>query len=471
MMQPCACYDFMDVIFLFLNKDGTILKANKKCHAFMGYPYPELHGKNWFDTCIPHDRRINVKQVFLQLMNGNIIGTEYYQNAVQIKNGDIRIVYWHNSLIRDDHTNEIIGTMSTGEDITEKLEIQEKYYDIVESANDAILLIDLDGTIRSVNQITFTLLGYDKTEIQFLNIFQCIAPEYHRQIRQMIDEKLSGKRMNALYEIEAMTKTGDRLWIEVNSSVLTRDSIPYAFHIIARDIRMRKRDEADRIRSVQLELTSLISSGIAHDFNNILMGMMGNITMLDQACGNDSQQYIESIRRAILHATDLTKKLMVFAKIERKFLSPISILDVLADADRFVIRGSRSKCVIQSIENLPMVNANHGDLVQVFSNLLINASQAMPNGGIINVDVSIDTSTTNSRVRVAVHDNGIGIPKDIQSKIFQPYFTTKASGNGLGLASSYYIIRQYGGIIQFESNPEHGTTFEVYIPASNELIG
>jgi PAS domain S-box-containing protein len=236
----------------------------------------------------------------------------------------------------------------------------------------------------------------------------------------------------------------------------------------------RTRAEAEQLKLSKLESLGILAAGIAHDFNNILTAIMGNISLAQSDYG-DSLKYKELLtaaEKACLQAQTLSWQLLTFAKGGTPVKEPLALGALAAEAASFACQGSNVKCEFDFPENLWGVNADRGQLSQVFQNLVINAVQAMPQGGAIRFrggnlilrNPSELHLEPGRYVKIDVQDQGIGIPAAYLQNIFDPYFTTKQQGSGLGLAVAYSIIKSHQGHITVESAPGQGTTFHIYLP-------
>jgi signal transduction histidine kinase/ActR/RegA family two-component response regulator len=238
------------------------------------------------------------------------------------------------------------------------------------------------------------------------------------------------------------------------------------------------RIEEELFRTRQLESLGVLAGGIAHDFNNLLAAILMNTSLAKKHTTADSKAFarLEGVEKACLRAKDLTQQLLTFSKGGAPITKVTSIAELIVDSARFVFRGSKSLCSFDIAEDIWPVSVDEGQISQVIHNLAINADQAMQDGGNVLIRMENFVVKSDSRlslkpgnyVRISVKDNGIGIPKDVLAKIFTPYFTTKDTGSGLGLATSYSIINKHNGLITVESEPGSGTTFRIYLPASKE---
>jgi signal transduction histidine kinase/ActR/RegA family two-component response regulator len=248
------------------------------------------------------------------------------------------------------------------------------------------------------------------------------------------------------------------------------------FWLALRDIGARRDIHAEALRTQKLESLGLLAGGIAHDFNNILTAVLGNLN-LARLLGPGNEQIgprLEEAERAALRARDLTARLMTFSKGHEPVKKVCSLVPILKEAAGFALTGSNIALRVDAPEDLADVFADEGQIGQVINNMALNARQAMPEGGEVvitamNVSVGpeeIPTLREGEYVKVSVADNGPGIPESHLGRVFDPYFTTKPTGTGLGLATSYAVISKHGGRIDVESRLDVGTTFHIYLPVS-----
>ena len=247
---------------------------------------------------------------------------------------------------------------------------------------------------------------------------------------------------------------------------------------IIRDITEYKDMEREREKADRLESLGLLAGGIAHDFNNFLTGILGNISLAKLHLDPNEESYsiLEESERAAQSARSLTQQLLTFSKGGTPVKSNIELEDVIRNSARFVLSGSNVRCKCEFPDNFWGVKADKGQLSQAFNNLILNANQAMPEGGEVLIKGKNVTITKNENlplkegkhIMVEVRDSGIGVPPEVTSKIFDPFFTTKQKGSGLGLSTVFSIIKRHEGHITVESEPEKGTSFFIYLPATEK---
>jgi len=244
---------------------------------------------------------------------------------------------------------------------------------------------------------------------------------------------------------------------------------------VLRDVTERARLEGELLRASKLESVGILAGGIAHDFNNLLTVVMGNLTlaMLDSQVMAAAGRWLQDAERGVLRARDLTQQLLTFARGGEPVRSAVRLPEVVREAANFALHGSKVRCDFAIDIDLWTAEVDKGQIGQVIQNLVINAMQAMPDGGVMHIAMRnehLHASTTRPLADghylcVEIRDTGMGIPQEHLARIFDPYFTTKKSGSGLGLATVYSIVRKHQGHIEVESETGHGTLFRFWLPA------
>ncbi|MFC2017144.1 ATP-binding protein [Chloroflexota bacterium] len=278
-------------------------------------------------------------------------------------------------------------------------------------------------------------------------------------------------------DIPCLRKDGTLFYANINGIPVIINNKPCMTGFFT-DVTERKQLEEERQKAVKLESVGILAGGIAHDFNNILTGIMGNIGLAKRHVEPESkaEERLLEAEKASLRAKDLTQQLLTFARGGAPIKKIVSITGLVKELAGFVLRGSNVRCDFDLPDNLWLVEADEGQVNQVITNMVINADEAMPEGGVISI--SAENTEIKGRstlplskgryVKITVADQGVGIKKEHLDRIFDPYFTTKQKGSGLGLATSYSIIKTHGGYITVDSTPTVGTTFQIYLPASKE---
>ncbi len=329
------------------------------------------------------------------------------------------------------------------------------------------------------NRASELLYGYSREEAMGRPLEELIIPGPMREAvveghRRWIEE---GEPIPA-GELVLVNSAGED--VPVYSSHVMIESAKYGSEMFCIDVDLseQKRNERERQRMQKLEGLGTVAGGIAHDFNNLLTGVFGNIEMAagDLPEGHPSRAALERSHQALRAARRLTNRLLTFARGGNPVMVSLDLPDCIRDTVAFNLSGSSVAPVLDLPEDLRPVCADRGQLEQVISNLTINAQQAMPSGGCLHVsarNLALGEGEHHALhaghyVKLELRDEGAGIPEDVIERIFDPYFTTKRSGSGLGLAVVHSIVARHGGHIAVESTPGEGCTFAVFLPAGGE---
>ncbi len=272
-------------------------------------------------------------------------------------------------------------------------------------------------------------------------------------------------------EAEVQTIAGELLHVSLRL-IINRDQ-PESIRVllVTTDITARKRAEEEQLKLKKLESMGVLAGGIAHDFNNLLTGLYGNFELARIFLSDDhkSYKYLKLAGDSMQRATQLTQQLLTFARGGSPIKKTLSVSEVITETAQFSLRGSNVKLQTHIDPDLWLVKADKGQLSQVISNLVINAQQAMPTGGVLTITAENIEITEGWYVKIIVQDEGTGIAPQYMDKVFDPYFSTKQKGNGLGLASTHSIINKHNGRITVDSHLNQGTTFTIYLPALAEM--
>lgn len=248
--------------------------------------------------------------------------------------------------------------------------------------------------------------------------------------------------------------------------------------IVLRDMTELIRVEEEREKMLRLESIGLLAGGIAHDYNNILTAILGNISgsLLYIEAKGPAYDMLTEAEKAIMRARHLTTQLLTFSKGGAPVKKSSRIQDIIRETSRFALSGSRSRVEFDLPENLPPVLIDEAQISQVIQNIVINADHAMPNGGVVAIRASYDTGSYPGAdgekpgpfMKISIADTGVGIKKEDLAHIFDPYFTTKQKGSGLGLTGALFIVKKHDGSIDVQSEPGVGTTVTMYLPVRKE---
>lgn len=415
---------------------------------------------------------------------------------------------------------EIVAGIEAVRDISERKRFEENlrlFSTAIEVAMDGVQIVDMNGRILYSNKAIEEIYGFRAAELAGRHVNEMnVAPEFASAV--ILPSIREHGRWNG--ELLVRHKEGREfpVWLSC-SLVKNTQGTPIAMIGILRDITNRRRTEeelnrhrerledlveertaelretnrqlqegiAERVRMEgelariqKMESLGLLAGGIAHDFNNLLGSIMGNISLalLDMDKTDPAYERLNKAENASLRAQELTQQLLTFSRGGAPVKRPTAIARLITEAAGFSLSGSRVLHELALAADLWAVDADEGQMMQVFSNILINADQAMPDGGIIRIsgeniflgDNEVPSLPSGRYVRIAVRDEGIGIRQDHLPRIFDPYFTTKQKGSGLGLAATFSIIRRHNGHITVESTLGKGALFTLYLPASSETV-
>ncbi len=350
---------------------------------------------------------------------------------------------------------------------------------------DGVITTDVNGKVIMLNSEAEKLTGWSSKE----GIGQPLKSVFDVTIDLAAQAKVqkSGYRSEAqsilLNLPESVTLTSrdgnERVIEQVASPIRDNKNEVAGVVLVFRDITARQRAETERRKAETLEQLGLLAGGIAHDFNNLLTAIIGNISLASVLLppNDEMAERLDDAKNASLRARDLAQQLLTFARGGTPIKKTASIGKLIQDTVSFSLRGSHNRSEFEFGVDLSSAEIDAGQISQVIANLVVNADQAMPNGGTLHVsceNFSYSATTTpavpdlaaGDYVRIRIRDEGVGIPAKYMKRIFDPYFTTKPKGSGLGLATAYSIIKNHSGLMTVESEVHVGTTFTIYLPAA-----
>ena len=354
---------------------------------------------------------------------------------------------------------------------------EEKFRNLVESSSDLIWEVDLEGAYTYISPQVEDILGYKQEELIGKVVFTLMLPEYAKHLAQVYQNIVKSGEPIPRVEATFAHKGGRHIILETSGSPIVATSGKIVgYRGVDRDITERKNTEEELQKMEQLKSIGTLAGGIAHDFNNILLGLYGNISLAKEEISKNSPAF-ESLAKAeksMNRAMSLTNQLLTFAKGGVPVRTVIRLDVLIKEVVLFYLSGSNIKFHIELADDLWLAELDKGQIQQVFSNLTTNAKQAMPDGGNLYIQLEnrdikkskVSGPGQGRYIQVIVKDDGAGIKKQYIDRIFDPYFTTKTTGTGLGLATTYSIINKHGGYIDVVSKPDKGATFTLYLPAS-----
>ncbi len=351
--------------------------------------------------------------------------------------------------------------------------------------NEAVFTTDTAGIIQFVNPAALSLLGRDAADCVGRPVQELCALENARDGARVALPIARVAQGDLIADLPGQTRLigadGRRRLIEgCCAPIHSADSRVTGTVLVMRDVTEQDRLEQELVRATRLESVGVLAGGIAHDFNNILTAVMGNLALaqLDIAPGSPAMTSLRSAEKAALRARDLTQQLLTFAKGGDPVRAAIQLEAVVREMAGFALHGSSIKASFDFAPDLWAADADKGQIGRVVQNLVLNSVQAMPQGGNLQISARNDPQAhlahpglaAGDYIQITISDSGAGINPENLSRIFDPYFTTKQTGTGLGLAAVYSIIRKHRGHIEVESQIGQGTTFRFWLPALNYSV-
>lgn len=382
-------------------------------------------------------------------------------------------------------SEELFASMDQMEVSNHALEEEkERLLVTIRSLSEGVITTDIDNNVVLMNSIAEKLTGFDQREAagKPLDYILKLKEFNSGDALERNDIPLKQKGGSLRGKKILTPQSGNMEYIiEYSSDPIRNNSGETAGAVIVfRDITDEEFIEKELKKIRQLESLGLVAGGIAHDFNNLLTSVLGNVNLagLPSISTYEKEQCLEDAQKGLLQARELTRQLLTFSKGGMPIKKTTSIKNIIEDSVNFILRGSNIICRQSFEENLWNGIVDKSQISQVIQNLIINAKQAMPDGGPIDItvkNISIEKNndlpiTEGDYIIIRLKDSGTGIDKKILPDIFNPYFTTKESGHGLGLSVVYSIITKHNGYIFVDSEPGKGTLFTIYLPATAQSI-
>jgi PAS domain S-box-containing protein len=350
------------------------------------------------------------------------------------------------------------------------------------SIADGVITTDAAGNVELMNRRAEGMTGWSQEEAAGRSV-QEVFPVLDGRTGQHLSDPLAERQADsrAGEQNVLVARDGSRRLIDDSAAPIPGGATGTAGAILVfRDVTEKVRKEEELVKWQKLESLGTLAGGIAHDFNNFLAAILGNISLAKQILdpGSKAVARLEAAERASGKASELAGKLLTFSKGGKPARERISLEGVVRDSALLAVGGTPVRCEFGTEEDLWTADADAGQIGQAIGNLVINAAQAMPGGGTIQVrgsNVAVGQGEMayvkpGPYVKIVVSDEGAGIPRENLKRIFYPYFTTRENSTGLGLTTAYHILKSHGGNLFVESEPGAGTTVSVYIPASAERL-
>lgn len=453
-----------------LNEGMSILKATGRYREISEKWYGVYEKKDWWNTI-----RYYVFALVLvaALFAASLLWSGLLRSQVKRRTGEL--------LLREEELRRAHADMEkrVEERTAELFNSRRMLQSVLDTIPQRVFWKDRNSVYAGGNQAFAQDRGYDKPaalvgKTDFETGLANLAERIRADDRRVMET--GSPLLN--YEEQRRDPDGKLTWLRI-SKVPLRDKDGQVVGMLGMydDVTEYKKMEQELIKVQKLESVGVLAGGIAHDFNNLLTAILGNISLIKMELSPNTKayEYLTRAETASQRAKDLTHQLLTFSKGGAPVRKTISAGEVIKTYARLALSGSKATCEFIMPDDLHPIDADEGQLSQVINNLVINAVQAMPEGGRIlirceNVDIGQESGlplANGDYVKISITDEGTGIPEENLGKIFDPYFTTKVQGRGLGLASTYSIIKNHAGHITVASTVGSGTTFTIYLPASN----
>ncbi len=448
--------------------------VNEHMAAMLGASRDDLIGSNVSEFLFPED--LPAHQHRMQLRQIESSGS--YETRIRKKDGT---ACWLQASAKAllDETGQFIGSFAMFTDISQRREAEEllrasekRFRAIIEASTEGILVFASNSDrIRYANPRACEMLRFSLDELAGHTFSELFAPVYRQRVGPMVPHNLRDTG-------EFVRKDGSSLHVGIKSVVLDLEG-EQCLVLFLTDLTARSLLEQERLKAQKLDAIGTLAGGIAHDFNNLLQTIYANISMARWSYDNreESLRRLESVEHSLHLAIKLTRQLLGFSKGATLQKRKMVLGPLIEEASGFILSGTKAGCELDIDPKLWAAEVDEGQIHQVIHNVVLNADQAMPLGGTIHIVARNVTAPAEGLppvlsagrwISIMVQDTGIGIADEHMNKIFDPYFSTKSTGNGLGLATTYAVIRKHGGYIDVKSTLGEGTTVTIFLPAKED---
>ncbi len=489
-----------DIVYR-LDSEGRIVFISDRISNY-GYEPEELIGTRMIDLVHPEDRetalfRVNERRrgerrtnfFRLRLLTKNEVPVNFELESRTVNSSIPFEVNAEGIYLPDTDKNiQFLGTQGIARDISIKNDTafsskidQERYYFILNRLEDGFYEMDLEGNLLFVNDSLSRIMGFEKGEMTGRKYTDFLIPDLEERVTDAFQKLLNSNDTKTMVSLKVMRKDGKGLMLEASiSTINNRDGEAEGFMGIVRDVTSKKKIEEDLFRARKLEAIGIFSGGIAHDYNNALTTIIGNIALakLELQGGNsDVFEILDDAEAASIKVKDLTHKLSTLSKGGKPVKKPAEIHTIIRDAVDTALLNFHGEVKLNIARDLKMVDVDEFQIGHLVEYILTNAVEAMDDNGIIiisaeNINVQKEEShheitlQTGEYVKISIEDNGTGINPDDLEMIFDPYYSTKDSRSGMGLAISYAVIKRHNGYLDVKSEMGKGSVFFIYLPVN-----
>ncbi|MHB1951490.1 MAG: hybrid sensor histidine kinase/response regulator, partial [Acidiferrobacteraceae bacterium] len=474
--------DSMPQLVWVTNEAGAITYWNRRWLEYVG-DASGSHGDDVLTWLVHPDDLARMRQL---VGNRDAMGLNSGIEA-RLRKGGGSEYYWHlvQVLAEDPVPGEPAGLLVTATNIHERKQIEqelargrEQLAITLRCIGDGVITADVHGRVTLMNKAAEQLTEWSQEDAIGHPLEEVFPVGYFGGRKPVADTAAGETVKDPVLDVENVrlrTRSGrERLIAKKVAPILGTDENPAGVVVVFQDITEKQRIAEEQQKASRLESIGVLAGSIAHDFNNILTAIMGNISLAKfySGAGDHVHERLAEAEKAALWARDLTQQLLTFAKGGSPIRKTIDIASVVRSAAEFASRGSPICCEFGTMDSV-LTDADESQIRQVIHNLVLNAQQATTNGASIRISVRKVKTRRNELplpageyVEISCRDQGVGISQENLAKIFDPYFTTKPKGTGLGLATSYSIVKRHDGLIRVESNIGQGTCFSILLPVS-----
>ena len=465
---------------------GIVRIWNPGAEKLYGYGAAEMIGRD-MTIILPPDRLDEEAQILDRIGRGETVD---HFHAVRLrKDGRLVNISLAISPIRDQN-GKVIGASHVARDITDEIRLEfarARLAAIVESSDDAIVSKDLKGTVQTWNKGAERVYGYSAFEMVGRPMALLLPADRPNEENVILSRLARGERVEH-FETSRMRKGGRRIDVSLSiSPIHDKEGIVRGASHVARDITERRLVETQQLHAQKLESLGVLAGGVAHDFNNLLTGILGNASLVADSLhpANPNRKILDECVNAAERAAQLTRQLLAYAGKGRFVTEPVNLSALARELSSLIQTSIPRKVAIQLelADHLPSMEADAGQIQQIIMNLIINGAEAIgESAGTVVCTTSsqmvdeayLETLGAEAQyigvgryVVLEVQDSGCGMDEGTLARIFDPFFSTKFTGRGLGLAAVSGIVRGHGGALKVYSEPGKGTTFKVLFPSKD----